>query len=165
VGNFLTRVTTGRAIAAQQQARESSTPNSYSTTAMPSVSWDDDDYAKRMRSWLTREQYDDYKTRFMPHEEQLLDAVTGEQLLNERLTAIRNSAARTGGVSAGNASRTMGRYGVRQTQREREQSTTRDNLRQAATLASAENQTRQHIEDRDLSIISGGSTRQAIFME
>ncbi|WP_086931618.1 hypothetical protein [Agarilytica rhodophyticola] len=121
-----------------------------------------DDFAARTRAYLNREIYRDTKERFQPFEDELLDAVQGEELLNEQLERIRDNFTRSGRASADSAKRRLSRFGVQQSARQLNATNTQNSLNQASALASAENQTRRHVLDRNIGLITGSRTRQAI---
>ena len=136
----------------------------YTRSSLPRPSASNNkEFASETRAYLNREIYNDYKRRFEPHEQQLLDAVTGKELLNERLSAIRINERNAFASSQGNANRSMGRYGLTSSDGVKRSSDLNTSLARASTLASSENSTRQHIHDRDMTIIAGGnSQRRAI---
>lgn len=120
------------------------------------------DYAARVNAFVNREIYTDYQNRFEPFEDQLIDAVRGEELLNERLNAIHNNYEKSTLVGRQAAERRLSRFGVQQDARQRQASNTAQSLNQSAAMAAAQNQTRRHINDRNTALIAGGNTRQAI---
>lgn len=128
----------------------------------PNVSFGHDDYAKKNRAWLAREKWDDYVQRFQPKEDELLDAVTGEDLLNQRLSSIKidNSKAFDSALTSANQMRS--RYGVNQSQAEKQYEQRSYGLEMAKANAGAMNKTRVHINDRNMQAVGGSGARQAI---
>lgn len=122
-----------------------------------------DNFAADTRAWLNRQVYEDYKTRYLPHEQELLDAITGEDMLNERLSAISVNAGNAFEASQNSADRRLDRYGVPQDYRQDRSQQLQNNLAEKSAIASANNSTRQHVHDRNMDLIArGASTRSAI---
>lgn len=140
------------------------TPNYVSNTgqdiALPFFGGKDE--AARTRAFINRETYNDYLTRFQPYEEDLITDVRGEELLNERLSAIRSDSQENTIAGRKAAIQRQKRFGVQQDDRQAQASETQANISQSASQASLENATRRHIQDRNMAIVSGGPTRQAI---
>lgn len=118
-------------------------------------------FAAETRAYLNRQIYNDYLQRFAPHEDQLLDAITGEEMLNERLSAIRVNADNAFDATQATSSRALGRYGVGMDQREQNAQATQTDLSRSSAIASSRNQTRQHVHDRNMELISGASSARS----
>ena len=122
-----------------------------------------DNYAKDTYAWITRENYEDYQNRFLPHEQQLLDAVTGRQLLDERLSQININEHNAFQSTRGATQRRERRYGVLNDQRQDSANEVANHLARSSAVDSAQNQTRQAVQDRNMAMITGApSQRQAI---
>ncbi len=121
------------------------------------------DYASSMRAWLHRQNYNDYQNRFQPHEQELLDAVMGRELLDERLSAISINESNAFDATKETTSRRLQRFGVSENSGLSKSRNLGNSLTQASSVASAHNNTRQHVHDRSMQLISGApSSRSAI---
>jgi len=129
-------------------------------TAKPSVSFGNDKYAQKNRAWLARENWADYQARFQPKEDELIDAVTGTELLDERLGKIKINNDKAFMASADNANQYRMRYGIQQSDAQKTQDQNNRSMAMAGANASAMNQTRTHIKDRNMAVIGGGEARQ-----
>lgn len=127
----------------------------------PTVAFGSDKYAQENRAWLAREQWADYQKRFQPYEDELIDAVTGTELLDQRLSKIKLSNQIAFDTAAGDAGRYRERYGIQQSGAQQSQDENNRNLAMAQATAGAMNQTRTHIYDRNMAAIGGGEVRQA----
>lgn len=143
---------------AEQQNRQQSLYSSGS----PHFNPNSDTYAQDTRAWITRDQYRDYQTRFEPVEDQLIDAVTGEKMLDESLSAIRINNKQSFDASALSAQQTKSMYGMQETPNQTASQDANRSLAMAKSTANGTNQTRAHIESRDDNAIGGSGARQAI---
>ena len=119
-------------------------------------------YASEMRGWLDRETYEDYKNRFMPHEQELIDSVTSTDMLDKRLSQISISEENAFEGAMAKRDRSLARYGSSVDPRMNRVSETQHSLGRASASASAQNATRQAVHDRNMSLISGAPTRSAL---
>ncbi len=126
----------------------------------PTVSFGNDKYAQKNRAWLARENWDDYQARFQPYEDKLIDAVTGTEMLDERLGAIKINNNKAFMAAADDANQYRMRYGVQQSEAQKTQDQNNQQMAMAGANASAMNQTRTHIKDRNMAVIGGGEARQ-----
>lgn len=150
----------GRGVTTPRESEEERREAAFSTGNFDRNS---DTYASDVRAWINREIYDDYKRRFEPQEQELISAITGPEMLDERLSAIHANTENAFEASRASANRRLARYGASRTDRLHRANATESSLGQASAVASAENSTRQHINDRNMAIISGGAMpRQAI---
>ncbi|MFG0873982.1 hypothetical protein ACF8QD_09890 [Aeromonas media] len=115
-----------------------------------------DTYAK-----ITREQYQDWKTRFYPKQQELMELATNGQLLREQLGRVdENNANALRSAQQATANRNA-RMGVNSG------SNTSDNsqgLRMALMTAGAENGLREQEQARQMGILTGADAglREAI---
>ena len=113
-----------------------------------------DTYAK-----ITREQYQDWKTRFYPKQQELMELATNDQLLREQLGRVdENNANALRSAQQATANRNA-RMGV--------SSNTNDNsqgLRAALMTAGTENGLREQEQARQMGILTGADAglREAI---
>lgn len=112
------------------------------------------DGAKNLQSQVTRAQWEDYKLRYAPIVENLVDSVTGpnaaartQQVVNNASNAIDSAYAN----SRASAQRMAGAYGLSIPR----SSQTSSALDKAREKVNAINQTRRAIGDRNLAIATG----------
>ncbi|RUR99452.1 hypothetical protein [Pectobacterium polaris] len=112
-------------------------------------------YASDTFADVTRKQYADWQQRYFPKLQSLMDLSTSGQLMNNQLTradATQQQALNTATVGSANQ---QARYGATQ------QSNHSDNslgLKSALATAGAKNGIRDAETDRQMSILTGGST-------
>lgn len=121
-----------------------------------------DTYAQDTRAWLYRDQWGDYQNRFMPYEDKLIDAVTGSQMLDERLSAIKINTKESFDAAQLSNQQVQARYGMAQTDAQKSTQDRNMAIAQSKVHANSANQTRRHIDDRNLAVMGGGNMRQAI---
>ena len=110
-----------------------------------------DTYAK-----ITREQYQDWKTRFYPKQQELMELATNGQLLREQLGRVdENNANALRSAQQATANRNA-RMGVATTTNANDNSSS---LNTSLAVAAAENGTRRAAEERNLSILAGSNAR------
>lgn len=105
---------------------------------------------------LIRQQYADYKARYLPEQEKLMSLATDDSLMSAQLQ--RTSENERNAINSANQAQNnqMGRMGVAT------QTNTNDNsssLSSALAQAYAKNGTRSAAEERNLSILAGDSAR------
>ena len=110
-----------------------------------------DTYAK-----ITREQYQDWKARFYPKQQELMELATNGQLLREQLGRVdENNANALRSAQQATANRNA-RMGVATTTNANDNSSS---LNTSLAVAAAENGTRRAAEERNLSILAGSNAR------
>ena len=110
-----------------------------------------DTYAK-----ITREQYQDWKTRFYPKQQELMELATNGQLLREQLGRVdENNANALRSAQQATANRNA-RMGVATTTNANDNSSS---LNTSLAVAAAKNGTRSAAEERNLSILAGSNAR------
>jgi len=102
---------------------------------------------------LTREQWKDYKNRFLPVQNELLGLATSDKLLNEQLGRNQENIDNSFETAQQNEEMRMGRYGL--TPEHSNQNTNNNNLLKSLTTASVNNETRGAVEDLQNKIITG----------
>ena len=112
------------------------------------------DGAKNLQAQVTRAQWEDYKLRYAPIIENLVDSVTGpnaaamtQQVVNNATSAVDTAYAN----SLGTAQRMAGAYGIAMPQ----YSKTSSALDKAREKVNAINQTRRAITDRNMALATG----------
>lgn len=111
------------------------------------------------RAALVRDQWDDYKTRFQPVEDQLINDMGSG--IHTRFNAEGVQRAQQGVETAfnsakGSAMRDYSRMGQNVTGDQRKAMETGFNLEKSASMADATNTARQWDEDRRNAVMSGG---------
>lgn len=103
---------------------------------------------------IVREQYDDWKTRYYPKQQQLMQMATNGALMNQQLNRVEaNSEQSLRGATMGMQNQ-LGRFGVEQTQNASDNSLS---LRSALATAGAKNGIREAEQDRQMNILTGGN--------
>ncbi|MBP4034343.1 hypothetical protein [Aeromonas sp. PrichA-15] len=115
-----------------------------------------DTYAK-----ITREQYQDWKTRFYPKQQELMDLATNGELLREQLGRVgenNTNALRSAQQATANRNARMG-LGTSSNANDNSQG-----LRMALMTAGAENGLREQEQARQMGILTGADAglREAI---
>ena len=105
---------------------------------------------------LTREQWERYKTTFLPEQEKLINLSNSSTLLNEQLGRNTENINQSFDQSQTNESMRMSRYGL--SSKNSAQNTTNNNLLKNLTSASVNNETRQAIGELQDKIITGQGT-------
>ncbi|GKV88527.1 hypothetical protein M9782_13805 [Pectobacterium actinidiae] len=112
-------------------------------------------YASDTFADITRKQYADWQARYLPKLQGLMDLSTNGQLMNNQLAradATQQQALNTATVGAANQ---QARYGATQ---QTNQSDNSLGLKSALATAGAKNGIRDAETDRQMSILTGGST-------
>ena len=102
---------------------------------------------------ITRQQWEDYKERFLPVQRDLLSLATSDQLLNEQLDRNQTNLARSFNSSEKDEQIRMNRYGL--SPDNSKQDSNNNQLLKNLTLASVNNETRQAVDDLQNKIITG----------
>ena len=134
-------------------------PRNYTANPMP-TNRHDEKYAQKMRAYIARDQWADYQNRFEPWEDDLIDSVMSTDMLDQRLGAISINATNSSRAALQSQQQLMQRYGIQQNAQEKQSSTVNHHLDSAAATATAKNNTRQHIEDRNMAVMGGGQIRE-----
>ncbi|QKJ87394.1 hypothetical protein PMPD1_2452 [Paramixta manurensis] len=104
---------------------------------------------------INRQQYDDWRQRFYPKLKQLMDLSTNTQLMDQQLgraTDTGQQALKSGLVGQANQ---MARYGVAQNTNPQDNSL---GLKTALATAGAKNGIRDAEADRQMNILTGGTS-------
>jgi len=109
----------------------------------------DKEYASKINAQLARQDWDDYRKRFMPIHGQFKDLVMGDQLVNEQLARVPGNVQNAFATSKQNADMRMQRMGLA------EADTGRSDLAMATATAGAENNVRLHSKERAMAAIAG----------
>jgi hypothetical protein len=119
-----------------------------------------DSYSNAM-SDLTRAQWDDFKTRYLPVQNDLLALASNDTLLNEQLARNEVNVNNSFDTSKKNESMRLGRYGL--TADNTTQDNNNTNLLKNLTSASVNNETRSSVDELQNKIITGqGGTPQTL---
>ena len=113
-------------------------------------------YASDKYANIVRQQYTDWKTRFYPKQQELMELATNGQLLREQLGRVdENNANALRSAQQATANRNA-RMGVATTTNANDNSSS---LNTSLAVAAAENGTRRAAEERNLSILAGSNAR------
>jgi len=115
-------------------------------------------YAQKMNAYLNRQQWEDYKTRFAPVEDQLINETMGRELLDKRLGQVSAIADNSFDSSMVAAAQRMQRYGVSQDQQQSSNMQRNSDIQKSTAIADARNNTRTEVFDRNMDTIAGGSS-------
>ncbi|MGL5187445.1 hypothetical protein [Plesiomonas shigelloides] len=120
------------------------------------MGWASDTYAR-----LTREQYQDWLTRFYPKQKELMQLATNGQLLTQQLGRVEQNNANSLRAAQQATANRNARMGVAPTQSPQDNS---QSLRMALMTAGTENGLREQEKNRQLGILTGADAglRQAI---
>lgn len=148
IGNYL----------AEQEARKR---EQYATTdlaaaGLPYVDPGSKHYASEMAAAVQRAEWEDYKRRFRPVENELMGSIGNPQVLNDALARGQQAVSTSFDTSAGVMQRGLSRLGVAMNPAEQAASDRSLSLEQARTGAAVDNMTRRNVKDRDLAIMGGG---------
>lgn len=125
-----------------------------------SVPYSDDDYASRTYANLINQQYADYRQRFLPYEQRLMEMANNSQLLDEQLGRISTNIDNSFG-SRGMQQRIMNeRYGLTMNTNQQTKQDKMSGIDRALATAHANNNTRIAHSDLQNSILTGASTAQ-----
>ncbi|MCE9935546.1 hypothetical protein [Aeromonas salmonicida] len=115
-----------------------------------------DTYAK-----ITREQYQDWKTRFYPKQQELMGLATNGQLLRDQLGRVDQNNQHSLAAAKQATDNRMARMGVATSQNANDNS---QGLRMALMTAGTENGLREQEQSRQMGILTGADAglREAI---
>lgn len=120
------------------------------------MGWASDTYAR-----LTREQYQDWLTRFYPKQKELMQLATNGQLLTQQLGRVEQNNANSLRAAQQATANRNARMGVAPAQNTQDNS---QSLRMALMTAGTENGLREQEKNRQLGILTGADAglREAI---
>lgn len=104
---------------------------------------------------LTRDQWNDFKNRFLPVQKDLFSLATSDKLLTEQLGRNQVNIDNSFANSEQSESMRLGRYGL--DAENSQQNTNNTNLLKSLTTASVNNETRSAVDDLQNKIITGQS--------
>ncbi len=104
---------------------------------------------------LTRDQYNDWLARFYPKQKALMGLATGGELMTQQLTRVNDSATHSLRSAQTGIQNQLARYG---TPHDTHPDDHRLGLRSALAIAGAKNGIREAEQDRQMAILTGGST-------
>ena len=118
-----------------------------------------EDFATDTLAQITREEYQDYITRFQPVERELLNLSHGRQLLDEQLGRITTNINQAYNSPLANSGLLQQqRYGVQHTAQEVQHNQRQTDLDRAKATAHAQNNTRIAHDDHQRRMIEGGNS-------
>lgn len=113
-----------------------------------------DEYAQKKYAQISREQWQDYQTRFVPKENRLIESINNPTLKTEEIGRARTGVDEAFDAVGSSALMRAGRYGGMGAD-ERKVLDRKMGLERATSRVAAVNNTRQDIKDRDAQIESG----------
>ena len=102
---------------------------------------------------LTRDQWNDFKNRYLPVQNELLALATNDKLLTEQLGRNEANVENSFSLANVNESMRLGRYGIEPD--DSKQSNTNTGLLKSLTTASVNNETRSAVDDLQNKIVTG----------
>lgn len=102
---------------------------------------------------ITREQWADFKGRYLPVQRELFALANNDQLLNEQMGRNQHNIAQSFQTAKANESRRMGRYGL--SAMDSQQDGNNHQLLKSLTTASVNNETRAAVDDLQTKIRTG----------
>lgn len=111
-----------------------------------------DSYSNTMAD-LTRAQWDDFKTRYLPVQDELLALASNDNLLNDQLARNETNVNSSFDTSKQNESMRLGRYGLTADNSTQDKNNT--SLLKNLTKASVNNETRSSVDELQNKIITG----------
>lgn len=102
---------------------------------------------------LTRDQWNDFKNRFLPVQQNLFGLATSDQLLNEQLDRNKVNIDTSFANAKKSESMRLGRYGL--SEEDSSQNNKNTNLLKSLTTASVNNETRGAVDELQNKIITG----------
>lgn len=102
---------------------------------------------------LTRAQWEDFQTRYLPVQNDLLSLANNDQLITEQLDRNKINVEKSFSLADQGEAIRMGRYGL--TPENSQQSKNNSNLLKSLTTASVNNETRSSVDDLQNKIITG----------
>lgn len=115
-----------------------------------------DHQADRNRSKIARAEWNDYKKRFRPIENELIGQIGDRSTYADAVTRSTESVSDTYQTGLGELDRNMARYGVTQSDIERADNARRYGLSRATSMAEAANRARSAVKNRNMQIMGGG---------
>lgn len=114
--------------------------------------------ANELQAAITRQQYDDYQTRFVPYLNQLTAEVSPNQIAadkNEWNNTFMNQANEQGLLSSAMTNRNMSRFGAEYNPRLKKENDVAAKAYSSGSAVSNMNNMNQSIDDRVVALLSG----------
>lgn len=121
-----------------------------------------DTYAQDMRAYLRRAEYEDLARRYYPVEDSLISDVSSRDQLDQRLASVSANNSKYYDLARQSSENKLQRYGVTQSAAEKAASENSFQMQEALSDMTARNNTRTHIYDRNMNVIGGSGSRQAL---
>lgn len=118
--------------------------------------------ANQLTAAITRQQYDDYQTRFAPYLNTLTDQVSDSQIAADKSkwnNEFLGQAQNNGLMAQGMTNRNLSRFGVSQDSRTQNSSKRLADIQATGNANSNMNTMSQSIDDRVMSLLSGQTLR------
>ena len=111
--------------------------------------------AEHIMSELYRREFEDYKKRFYPHEDKLIDFATNSQTVDDALQRTSASFDNAARLADSSFAQHKQRYGINETARQKINRERTTSLNNAAARVYGLNQTRRAVEDLQNQVLSG----------
>lgn len=102
---------------------------------------------------ITRLEFDDYKSRFLPVQEHLFSLANSDQLLNEQLARNKANIDNSFTQAQQTENRTLSRFGI--SANDTQQNKNNHNLQKSLATASINNETRSSVDELQHKILTG----------
>lgn len=114
--------------------------------------------ARETQAYLSRQQWEDYKTRFVPLENELLAAYDNPAQRQEGVNKAVSLANTAYDTSQGIMGRNMARYGINMTPQQQASVQSSSNLSRSLAGVDAANRTKTMFNERNDQLLTGGLT-------
>lgn len=115
-----------------------------------------DEAASENQAALARAEYDDYKRRFVPIENELIGQLGNRSVYAENVNRATEAAGQAYGTSADEYRRGLSRYGVTASDEQVADQQRQMGLSSAASQSEAANRTRLQTKNRNMQLLGGG---------
>lgn len=135
------------------QAPESDIP---SLNGLPYVNPNNNSYASQTNANIYRADWEDYKARFAPYEQKLMDLVGNEQNRDSLLQNATDNVNQGFGIAQADFTNRMSNYGVTNNALQQQVNSKTNELSRTAALVGARNGVRTQFKDTENNILAGG---------
>lgn len=111
--------------------------------------------AQDMRVALLRADWDDWVTRFLPIEQEIVASLGNPEVMNAEINRARSNVNRAFDRQNTQRAEFNRRYGIEQTPQVAQHNQRTSNIMRAAALSDSANDARRQVEDREMNILAG----------
>ena len=112
--------------------------------------------AQKNRAKVARAEFEDWKTRFRPVEQELIGQIGDPGVYRENVDRATESVDTAFTTGAGETQRNLSRYGVQPSAIESTQQQRQYGLSKAKATAEAANRSRSAVKNREMQVMAGG---------